>query len=154
MFEWYQEWQRKRRLELWFDRRYEVMERILFWIFPLDTPYLLDAGFSFLQPQPGSPEELRVPIGFQLRHPIRLDLLLPDYPLAIDVLDPRDRSHFDRASSFISRFDWEWRQREMAEKVVGLTRYRVPYLQIQDDDPVDEASLMERIRALIGKPPR
>jgi hypothetical protein len=144
MIEWYREQQRNRRLKTWMEWRDTVTDRILGSVFPPATPYIFDAGFSFLQQSDRLyPDEVT-----------RLDLLFPDFPLAVDLLDPRYRTPFRDAESFAHRWDWTVLQSQLAIKAQQLEKYRVPYLQIRDDDPVDEASLTDRIRALIGRPPR
>lgn len=113
---------------------YEIVRSII----PVDEPYYYDSAFSFLQKE-------------DLLNPVRIDLFLPNFPLAIDIVGREGRPNFLEAQKYISREDWDLLQSNLSFKLERMSAYRCPYLVIRDHDPTDSYSLRDKLRSLTGR---
>jgi hypothetical protein len=122
--------------------RLGVLQTLISEVLEPDEPWQQGTALSFLQSPP-----------VRLTHAVRVDLFLPEIPLAIDVLGPEARGHYRDAQGHLTLFQWQELMEELAWKRQRLARYRCPYLTVDDDEAVDSASLRERIRTLTGTYP-
>lgn len=141
--DWIPCWNKKRRLAKVALHRTEVISTLLEHVFPVDVPFYYDAAFSFLQPGL-----------LDISSPVRVDLFLPDYPLAIDVLGPESYSDYRDARKYISQQPWMNNQERLSLKRKKLLQYRCPYLIIWDYEATDPISLSEAVKTILGFYPR
>ena len=139
MFRKLQEWIYKRRRRTFETWRSKIIKLLLEEILPENAPYQYDTVLSFLQVE-----------GFDPIRPIRLDLLLPDYPLAIDFVGPQHNPSYGIASHYISKAEWEKLQQEAAIKQQMFASYGCPYMTLPSDEATDARSISEKIKAVIG----
>lgn len=141
--DWIPCWNKKRKIEIVAKHRRKVITSLLEHVFPDEVPFYYDVAFSFLQPGL-----------LDVINPIRVDLFLPDYPLAIDVLGPESYSDYRDARKYISQQSWLNNQEQLSLKRKKLLQYRCPYLIIWDYEAADPTSLSEAVKTILGFYPR
>ena len=140
MIECFREWLRSRRRAHLDQQKQETLHTLLESIIPSGVPYQYDVVPSFLQENPSD-----------LRHPIRLTLLLPDVPLAIDLLGQESAETYPEARRYCSFDMWRRNRSGLAFKTLRLREYFCPYLILRlDQDPLDLYSIRENIRRITG----
>lgn len=139
--ELYWEYRRRQNLPQWQAWRRQTLTNLLK-VFPDQVPYHFDVAPSFLMATPPD-----------LDTPNRVDLILPRYPLAIDLVPPGIGERYDHARPWFREVEWERLSRLAAEKQTRLHQVNCPYLRLYYGDPVDPASLRERVHTRLGRYP-
>lgn len=116
-----------------------VLQTLLTEVVDPEIPYVRDALFSWLITGEDGPKHLR-----------RLDLFLPEVPLAVDVLGPEYSEDWELARPFVpDRKVWEALQEDLTLRRQRMQGYGCPYLEIRHSEAVSAAALHERTRRLL-----
>jgi hypothetical protein len=124
----------RRRIAVWHQT---VLETFVRDVFRPDVPFVLDAAFSWLFDR-----------RTELSTPRRLDLFLPEVPLAIDILGPEYAETWPDAEEYVEREEWEALQAAQARRRQIMKHHRCPYLEVRHGELVNVSSLKERISIL------
>lgn len=127
------------KLKFWHKRRLEILTKIVNELYPKYSPYHYGVAPSFLQTK-FDPEKL-----------IFVDVMFPNIPLVVDILDPTYAEDFNDAKPFVTRETWESNRGQQAKKRLILSTYGCPYLVIKHNDSTDMATIKEKITSLTGQ---
>lgn len=87
-----------------------------------------------------------------LNNPVSISIMLPDIPLAIDILWEKYDADYRNAKHYIGRQEWEVEQKKLSRKINRLAGVQrpCPYIIIREYQPTDVDSLKKQIRSVIG----